>query len=236
MSLRPNKARMKVLIVFLCFSLILDIANAISGYFQWLLLRNAQNGVIITQEEATSNDLRVMSIALVTLVVSITTIVVFIMWFRRGYFNLHQKTNHLKYTEGWAAGAWFVPIMNLFRPVQIMSEMSNKTYELLVDNKLINRPNRLKWIIPVWWTLWIIVNQIGNITSRQMFKSEDTIESLISSTSMDIVSSIASIPLTIITILMVLSYSKLEDLLPQTGDENGKRDIKSDEHDLLDTI
>lgn len=54
-----------------------------------------------------------------------------IMWFRRAYHNPYKiGISYLSYSEGWAAGAWFVPFMNLVRPFTIMKEIWNKTQEV----------------------------------------------------------------------------------------------------------
>lgn len=236
MSLRPNKARMKVLIVLLILSMVIDVAEIISESMQINLLREFLITGMADLKAFARNDLRVMILAIVGFIVGIGTIVVFIMWFRRGYYNLHQLRNDMNHSEGWAAGAWFIPFLNLGRPVSIMSEMSNKTYELLTSNKLISKNNQLKWIIPIWWTLWIIVNQIGNVITRQAFKNPTGPEEFISRSKWIIFSSTASILLTVITILMIIMYSRFEKLLPMLAEEKKNRKLQSDKYDLLDTI
>jgi len=84
-------------------------------------------------EAAESNDLRQLVIAIISMVVALISAVTFIMWFRRAYFNLHSRVSKLSFTEGWAAGAWFVPIVNLGRPLNIMQELYNKTAALLKE-------------------------------------------------------------------------------------------------------
>lgn len=91
-------------------------------------------------------------IIIVNILVYITAIVFFILWFRRAYANLHRLGIILNYSEGWAAGAWFVPFLNLYRPLEIMTETWNETQiaagfagdELKGSGKLI-----------AWWILYI---------------------------------------------------------------------------------
>lgn len=230
--MRPNKIRAKALITLLILSMILDVADIISEKMQIDLLRNFLITGTADMDLFSRNDQRVMILAIVQFLVGIGSIIAFIMWFRRGYYNLHQVRSDLNHSEGWAAGAWFVPFLNLARPVSIMSEMSNKTYELLTSNNLISKKNQLKWIIPVWWTLWIIVNQIGNAITRQAFKDPSGPEEFIARSKWGIFNSSISIPLGIITIVMILVYSKMEDLLPSVNTQSSV--IRND--DLLDSI
>lgn len=70
------------------------------------------------------------------LICYIVYLILFIMWFRRAYYNLHQITPYLSFSEGWAAGAWFVPILGLIRPYKIMRELYEVTTEQLENAKI----------------------------------------------------------------------------------------------------
>ena len=93
--------------------------------------------------------------------------VTFLPWFYRAYRNLLRRGISdlndlyaaggpvvLRYRSGWAIGAWFVPILNLFRPKQIMNDIwrgsfshpgAGKTWRLTTVSGLVH------W----WWGLWI---------------------------------------------------------------------------------
>lgn len=233
---KPNRTRTKMLIIFLVLKILFDILSIISDYLWLLLLRTEQKGGFVTFQEYSDNFNRKISVFWLSGIVSIAIMVFFILWFKRGYYNLGLKTNGLKYAVRWATWSWFVPIMNLFRPVQIMTEMSTKTHDLLLRNKVTEPSNRLKWIIPTWWILWLLKNLTGIVNFQKMFTYSHHIEGVFSYISIHILSSFVSIPLTIITLIMVWNYSKLDELLPLVGEEKEKRDLKSDEYDLLDTI
>jgi len=145
--------------------------------------------------------------------------VTFILWFRRAYFNLHQKVNYLQFSEGWAAGSWFVPIVNLYRPYRIMKEIYIETKELFTKNGLSEKvdysTNSLGW----WWTLWIISAFIGQFIFRFALKSADTIDNLITTTVANIFLGILGIPLALITIKVIKDYSKVELLLAESDKE-----------------
>src|SRR5207245_1107765 len=55
--------------------------------------------------------------------VMIITAVVFLIWLYRSYANLQALwTEGHTYAPGWAVGYYFIPILNLFRPCQVMQE------------------------------------------------------------------------------------------------------------------
>src|SRR5690554_1359559 len=113
-ELRPNETRAKTAMILIWIVLGLDVISAISSYFQAKLLRIAAMGEFISQEMANANDVRESIIGIVYLIVYVISGVTFIMWFRRAYYNLHQRDSNLSYGEAWAAGSWFIPILNLF--------------------------------------------------------------------------------------------------------------------------
>lgn len=100
------------------------------------------------------------------IVVIVVTAITFIMWFRRAYFNLHTKVQGLNYGEGWAAGAWFVPFLNLYRPYQIGKELFERTQLFLSDEN--GKIYEQKWQsnLSAWWGLWITANILSRIGSR----------------------------------------------------------------------
>ena len=63
-------------------------------------------------------------LAIPSAIVGITTIVLFLVWFSRAYKNLPALgIRRLRFTAGWAVGAWFVPFLNLVRPKTITNDL-----------------------------------------------------------------------------------------------------------------
>ena len=179
----------------------LSIVNIASLACQYILLSDVQNG----QENPdmslieTSDMLR-STITVANLLLVILSIVFFIMWFRRAYYNLHLLPwNNARHTEGWAAGSWFVPIINLWWPYQIMMDIWNGTQNTLRERLGDPRPAA---IVGWWWALHLITSFYDNIAARIGWNSDD-VDSLITSTKMDIIGEVLSIPAILITIVMI---------------------------------
>ena len=134
--LKPNQKRSEIAITLIWICLIVNLISLFSSYLQYELLTQLSNGVEIPNYKLEQNDSREQLLGVVTLIVSIISAVTFIQWFRRAYFNLHSLVPNLTYTEGWAAGSWFVPIIGFYRPYQIMMELYNKTIARLEETKL----------------------------------------------------------------------------------------------------
>ena len=206
--LRPNKQRAKNAITLIYLVLAFGVVSIISSYVQYELIEVAKTSGI-SPETADANDLRERIIAICNLILYIISGVTFIQWFRRAYFNLHLRAEELSYTEGWAAGSWFVPIINLSRPYQIMKELYNETH-LLIEKKGLNIPvnfsvNHIGW----WWALWIVNNFYGQFLYR-LTNDAKTIDQIANATIGSIIGEIIGIPLALITIKLIKDYSVFE--------------------------
>ncbi len=216
--LRPNQQRAKIAVIFLFIVMALDIISAISDYLEYNLLSIVVNGGLITEEEASSNDFRQMMVGILYSIVFITSGITFICWFRRAYYNLHLKAEYLTYSEGWAAGGWFVPVLGWFRPYQIMRELFVETDKILIAKVEGYQPKINKMLLGVWWALWIISSFLGNFVLKYSFKA-DTVEEMSTSTIASLILSALGVPLGLMIIKIVKDYSHMESLLIELKDE-----------------
>lgn len=83
--------------------------------------------------------------------------IAFIVWFHRAYSN-YALFRRNERAVGWAIGSWFVPILNLFRPVQMATELTRSIPRSAGD--------AAPGVIWLWWSLWVAGNVIGRITWR----------------------------------------------------------------------
>jgi len=210
--LKPNQKRSEIAITLIWICLIVNLISLFSSYLQYQLLTQLSKGVEIANYKLEQNDGREQLVGIVTLIVSIISAVTFIQWFRRAYFNLHSLVPNLTYTEGWAAGSWFVPVIGFFRPYQIMVELYNKTIARLVERKLIENQSFDFTFVKVWWALWIIVSIIGRLVYKYISEAE-TLDKFIDCTIFSMVESILYIPLSLITIKVIKVYSNFENIL-----------------------
>jgi hypothetical protein len=216
-DLKPNELRSKNAITLIWIVMSLDIIAFISNYFQYDLLQTVANGGTVTSGEAVFNDIRQQIIGVVYGITYLVSGIVFIQWFRRAYFNLHLRSSHLLYTDGWAAGSWFVPFLNLFRPFQIMKELYVETARIFSKKGLSEEVSSTKFL-GWWWALWLINNTVAQYEFRTSLKAEIAAE-LSNVTIAGMIGNLISIPLAIITVKVVKDYAKMERVLHSISDE-----------------
>lgn len=201
MLLRDNTARAKQIVSIFWIMLGIIIISIVAQAWRYSLLDGASPDIgNIDMEMINMSDLLIVVITLAYWAILILAIVFFIMWFRRAYYNLHQLSWHnARYTEGWAAGSWFVPIINLWWPYQIMVDIWRGTQNALRER--LGEPQSLS-IIGWWWAFYLIQRFAGNYASIMGSRAND-IESLLTATQVKIFSDLVTIPAILLAIRIV---------------------------------
>ncbi len=179
----------------------LDVMLAGSTYLQIGLLDRVRLGLRPTPAQAAANNARQQLLALAKLAFYIGSAIPFLMWFHRAHRNLPALGNRrLEYTPGWAVGAWFVPILNLFRPYQIMREVWKGSDP---ENLQTSYPGGAggSAMVGWWWALFIVMGVSGNMTNIN--STDRSLDGLITTSWTLIVSSLLSLPAGLLAILMV---------------------------------
>jgi hypothetical protein len=215
-NLRYNGYRAKTAVTLIWIVMFLDIISFISGYFQLNLILRVEDGIAVSASEIDSNDTREQGIAIFYLIAYIISGIVFIQWFRRAYFNLHQKKEFLSFSEGWAAGSWFVPIVSLYRPLQIMKELYEETRDFLITKGETFQKDLTTNFLGLWWTLWIVNNLIGQIIFRI---DADTLPVLKGVTLLSLAGNAIGIILAFVTVKVIRDYAEAEEVLFRMKEE-----------------
>lgn len=217
-ELKPNGQRAKNAILLMWIMFGLEIVSLISSCLQYSMLQAIRNGETVSEVAVDTNDLREGIIGILYLAGYIATLIYFIMWFRRAYFNLHMRVPVLNHSEGWAAGAWFVPILNLYLPCQIMHELYAWTRKLLSHRGApafsILSTTTVGW----WWAMWLINGLVGQFVFRYSLNA-DGVDELITSTFVSIVGCLTGILMVVLSIKVIDDYSKAEAELAMLSDE-----------------
>ena len=90
----------------------------------------------------------------------------FIAWFYRAYRNLHRTSVvGLRYSPGWAIGAWFIPVFFWIGPKQMIDEIwrAGETGVEVRDDSWRSRP--VSPLLHWWWALWVVAGIVGAIAA-----------------------------------------------------------------------
>lgn len=225
-TLRSNTERAKTARIFMIIMAVASIASLLIEIYRYYIFKNIYTGDV-TYAEAVAFDQMYLIFSVVNVVITIVAAIFFVMWFRRAYWNLHQLTKGLRYSEGWAAGAWFIPIFSLFGPYQIATDLFSKTETLLSEQGLIEPKPSIHSIKGWWWALWIAGSIIGN------FSSDSSYDLLIMTVVASIISSALLTGAAILAVKVVDNYNEMEEQLKHLEDTSL---ANPDNPELLDSM
>lgn len=149
---------------------------AVSSWLQIILLENAQSGTEIPEAAATANDSREALSGVLYLVTYLATAVLFLRWTyltKKNAISLGAKG--LDFSPAMSVGHYFIPILTLWKPYQAIKETFRASHPHFRDNwKAAPHPA----LLPVWWTIWIAGNVVGQVMWNMSLKAE-TIQELL---------------------------------------------------------
>ncbi len=156
------------------WSVIATDAFAVSAAVSYAgYLKSLPPGAVIDELELVPSETAYGLAGLAQLVAMIFSAVVFIRWFHLAHRNLAGLSEEpAAYSSRWAIGAFFVPILNLIRPYQLMREIW-----ALTSREWDRDPSRVIGVarpadpVNLWWGLFLLTSLIGNAVSRLSWRA-----------------------------------------------------------------
>ena len=185
------------------------VISILSGFLEYELLSDYQEGVYTSQEKAVADgeasDQRQQVVAIVYMVVFIISGILILRWIHRANFNARQLgAQNMEFTPGWSIGYYFIPVLTLWKPYQAMKEIWQASSE----------PSdwsftKVSPILPLWWALWIISGMLGQAIFRFSSSAEE-IDELMNLNIITQVSNTLDIPLALVTLAIVNGVYKMQ--------------------------
>ncbi len=148
-------------------------------------------------------------VALLQTGLGVATAITFLKWVYRAYKNVQGfGAEGLRFSPGWAIGYYFVPILSLIRPVQVMSEIWRASYD---PRNWPRSPG--SWLIATWWTLFLLYSGLTQV-SLQIGIQASTTDQWTLAAIFAILGDFFSLPLSIVVLRLVTEiYKRQKDLV-----------------------
>ena len=196
---------------FLCLTVLADSVALVIEVDYLGVLQDLHSGVDLSFDEVEAADNREAGAALFQSVAYLGAIIAFLVWFRRAYRNLGPLgAGTPRFAYGWAVGAWFVPILNLWRPKQIANDIWRASDPDLPpgDHDWGGRP--VPALLHWWWAFFLLSDVVGNISVRLFLRSE-TLSEQITASQLSIATDAVSIVAAVLAILVVRAITRRQD-------------------------
>jgi hypothetical protein len=162
----------------------------------------------MSPDQVATNDPIQGIIGLLQSGLGIVTGITFLKWIYRAYKNIQGfGAEGLRFSPGWAVGYYFIPILSLVRPVQVMSEIWRASDD---PRNWPRRPG--SWVIASWWTLFLLYTAVTQI-SLEIAIQASTNEQWTLAAVLAIAGDLFSIPLSIAALRLVTEVYRRQKAL-----------------------
>jgi hypothetical protein len=142
------------------------------------VIADVPDGSFYTSRELDDSNVRLGIAYIVQFLLLLGTAVAFIVWLYRVYSNLKPLGAYeLRHGKGWAIGGWFVPILALWRPKQIVNDAWRAS-----DPQLGFWAHRrewedaaVPWLFLLWWLLFLVQSGVNRATGS-MYDNATTLD------------------------------------------------------------
>jgi Domain of unknown function (DUF4328) len=147
----------------------------------------------------------------------LVTGITFLKWVYRAYKNIQGfGAENLRYSPGWAVAYYFMPVLSLFRPVQVMNEIWRAS-----DDPRDWRRRPGSWLIGSWWALFLVYGLVTWISLRLALQASNNDQWNFAAI-MAILGDLISIPLSIAALRLVTEVFRRQKVLVDGIDPGSK--------------
>lgn len=215
-SLRPPAY---VAMALLALGLIAGAASFAMEMKHYAVLADLDRGAIRGADDLGRAEELVRVADVIRFGVFVAAAIAFLAWFSRAYRNIERLgVPGLRYTPGWAVGAWFVPILNLFRPKQVANDIWRAS-----DPQVTRRSEGwhgrdvspwLHW----WWAFWVAGGVFGNQAAFAQVQA-DTVSEEFSASTFAIVADVLFAVSAVLAIAVVSVLTSRQEAQAQAASE-----------------
>jgi hypothetical protein len=162
-----------------------------------------------TPDQVVDNDPVQGIVGLLQSGLGLVTGITFLKWVYRAYKNIQGfGAEDLRYSPTWAVAYYFMPILGLIRPVQVMNEIWRASED---PRDWRQRPG--SWLIGSWWTLFLVYAVITQISLQLAIQASNNDQWNFAAI-MAILGDLISIPLSIAALRLVTEvFRRQKDLV-----------------------
>lgn len=200
--LKSNSLRARWAIIMLSVVVFVDVIAVTSDLAELTLISRVTRGEVVSLAEANTNDKRQQAIGILQLALLIPTGTTYLLWIYRANENLQALgAKDIRFTPGWSVGNFLVPILNVIRPPQVVSEIwkaSDPSDKSGMEWKTAPNLPMINW----WWIAFIGSGFLGRWAGRIDFATA-TLQQFVNSSRLVALSDLVRVAAGILAILII---------------------------------
>ncbi|WP_432096447.1 protein kinase domain-containing protein [Streptomyces sp. bgisy100] len=162
------------------------------------------------------------SVGAAAAVVSLTVVVLWLVWFRRLYLNAEVfSPGSQRLSRGWTIGGWFTPIVQLWFPKQIANDIWRASVEPTVPGPYGPGTRRASLaLLGWWWALFLTMYATGWMNELVAVTAEN-IDDYAGVTAWALLTDVVTVPAAVLALSVVLRLTSLQVKRNETRQQQG---------------
>lgn len=193
---------------------LIAVLAIIFQFIEYQLLSAFQEGVYASLADAFADGKLaieiVQIIGIASLIAFVASALLILQWIYRANYNARQLgAQKMNYTPAWSIAYYFIPVFNLWKPYLAMKEIWLAS-QTAVDGRLSKSSfAKSSTILPLWWTLWLASNLLGQSIFR-LSASAETLPELLNLNLISQASNVIDILLALVTYSMINTIYQMQ--------------------------
>lgn len=194
----------------LIFFLVLNILAAVPVIYddlneRSLLISMQDDSYGVTQQQLEDTNNLQSQVRTFRTFIYLATVMVFLQWFYISYENIEAfKPYKPRFGVNWTWLGFIIPILNMWRPVQVAREIWNASApDVDIKNDRNWQYNDAHIIVTIWWPAFILGSRFLHQYIRSTFDEANTVADLITRNMWSLVAEVAGIYSAVVTIAFV---------------------------------
>lgn len=156
-STKPTLARAIATALLLAIQLITSLLLSVALGQRLFLLAQARKGLPVAAAQFGASDFVIVNGSRLALPLTVATAIAFLLWLYRVCENLTiSREKALEFTPGEAVGCFFIPLINLVRPYEVLRDVWMASSSAAPAAPGSGAPSvRGRWLVLVWWSLFL---------------------------------------------------------------------------------
>jgi Domain of unknown function (DUF4328) len=209
---RPLLRLGQAVIGLLGLVIVVNLAALAVDLIQLGLMMDIRDGRRVSLEQLTESDDRVATVGLLQVGAYAVCAIAFLIWYGRAFRNLARLgARGLHWGRRWVIAYWFVPIVSLLMPKQVIDDIWRASDPKLPAVTYEWDTNRVPVLFHVWWILWIISAFVGNLLFRRSLDAQENPDELVSAATGFVVVDVIDLIPAVLAILVVRAITNRQE-------------------------
>ena len=203
---------LRYLTILLLFSAALSSVSAGFEIAEIRLLAGIRNSESLSEETRWAYSMTRNTLLISRVTLAATIAVMFVAWLHRARVNARAfGCRRLRFARYWAVIGFAIPIVNLFRPLQVVSEVWQASDPRAIDTSVEWKRVPVPRLVPTWWGVLLASAVLELLAAGLLTSAGVTVERLAAARGIAAMADLTSVTAAVLAYLVVSGIGRAQE-------------------------